>query len=160
MTPQETVTVLLDEEYGYRTWIWETGMTPSDLEAWWSSKEHLGAYFFTPTGLPGDLKQVDEDLTGLDAKWNAVLDRGPDGSGEITEDEVQKQIAALCRNHPFKLTYTDTGEPAPEKQPDWWTGHIHIEDDSHLKTNDGRIIVHAGYEAAVKERDHGSSASP
>ena len=84
---------------------------------------------------------------------------GDAGAGGDSTD-VQKQIADLCRNHPFKLTYTDTGEPAPEKQPGWWTGHIHVEDDSHLKTNDGRIIVHAGYESAVKESEHGSSASP
>lgn len=141
-----TITVLLQEEYGYRLWVWETGMTAFELEAWWSSCESLHPYFFTPVGLPGDLIQVFEDLSVVDAKRIALHERWQ--QGELTKAEMDAQITTLYQCHRLKLVRVEGDAPAPAKQPDWWSGHIHEEDDSHLKTSEGRIIVHAGYARA------------
>uniref|UniRef100_A0A7S1HQ38 Uncharacterized protein n=1 Tax=Phaeocystis cordata TaxID=118079 RepID=A0A7S1HQ38_9EUKA len=53
----ETVTVCLEEEYGYQRWIWRTGMTPTRLIAWWKALPTvvpfwLNALEYNP---PGDL---------------------------------------------------------------------------------------------------------
>tara|TARA_B100001094_G_scaffold282235_1_gene294207 strand:+ start:695 stop:1168 length:474 start_codon:yes stop_codon:yes gene_type:complete len=149
----QTITVALDEEYGYREWIWETGMTAAELEAWWSAKQSLGAYFFSPVGLPGSMMQVAEDMTEVDAKCMALLERGPDGKGELTKEECDAQIARTLREHPYKLVYTETGEEAPKKESGWWSAHIHMDEDSHLCTSGGRYIHHAGYAKACVEAE-------
>ena len=53
------VRVLLDEEYGYRHWVWNTGMTEEDLVKWFS--ENIGkndSVFCNPRSLPGEKKLI------------------------------------------------------------------------------------------------------
>jgi hypothetical protein len=53
------VSVLLDEEYGYRTWLWETGMTGEQLLDWWMRQTTMNDHFFDPSrSMPGKLKEV------------------------------------------------------------------------------------------------------
>ena len=50
------VRVFLEEEYGYRHWVWRTGLTERELISWWSSQEVM-----TDSNLdylPGELKEV------------------------------------------------------------------------------------------------------
>ena len=143
MTHPSFVTVMLDEEYGYREWIWNTGMTASELDAWWSSRDTLRPYFFSPTGLPGELIQVGEDLSELDAKALSLMERVD--KGEVTKEAAEKTIKEWYEKHPYKMICIETGDAAPERQPDWWSGHIHMEDDSYLKTSNGEVIHHAGF---------------
>ncbi len=148
MTEAPTITVALDEEYGYREWIWETGMTASELEAWWSTKQSLGDYFFSPVGLPGSMKQVEEDMTEIHAKCALIT-----GDALLTTEERDAQITRLLREHPSALFYTETGEEAPKKESGWWSAHIHMDEDSHLRTSGGRYIHHAGYTKACMEAE-------
>ena len=51
--------VLLTEEYGYRHWIWWTGMSNKDLAAFWIRMESVIPHFFDPPEtLPGKLREV------------------------------------------------------------------------------------------------------
>ena len=99
------VQVFLEEEYGYRLWVWSPAMTGEELVAWWKALPTVLPYFFSPTGLPGSLKQVkckgdtDEDWDAFCAeiiaqtaacKWNAHIHtdvdsglQGPDGQAYI-----------------------------------------------------------------------------
>ncbi len=56
----ETV-VLLDEEYGYREWIWFPKMCAVELEAWWRALESVEPFYWQPELLPGDLFQMKEE---------------------------------------------------------------------------------------------------
>ena len=58
--PSKGVTVLLDEEYGYRTWLWRTEMSEEQLIAWWQAQPTMDDHFFDPSKtLPGRLTEVD-----------------------------------------------------------------------------------------------------
>lgn len=75
-TEPPQVIVLLEEEYGYRTWIWHTGMSEAEIVEWWKNLETVSPYFFTPVGLPGTLKERDWDEDLPETTW----------SGHIHED--------------------------------------------------------------------------
>lgn len=49
------VIVSLKEEYGYRHWIWETGMTPEALKDYFSNMDPVSHYFDPSKSLPGIL---------------------------------------------------------------------------------------------------------
>ena len=57
--------VLLDEEYGYRSWFWFPSMSVSELEKWWKKLDSVEPYFMTPKPLPGGLYQASEDEIDL-----------------------------------------------------------------------------------------------
>lgn len=53
------VRVLLEEEYGYRHWVWNTGMSEEELIGWFA--ENIGkndSVFFDPRSLPGKKKCI------------------------------------------------------------------------------------------------------
>ena len=56
-----SITVYIEEEYGYRYWVWETGMSEEKLIQWWKDLPSVMPFFFSPakslTKLPGKLKQ-------------------------------------------------------------------------------------------------------
>jgi DNA ligase D-like protein (predicted 3'-phosphoesterase) len=74
--------VLLDEEYGYRYWIWFPKMTPRELEFWWKSLSSVGPYFFSPKGLPGEVIQDKEAQL-----WPELVKSKKFYSAHINEDE-------------------------------------------------------------------------
>jgi len=57
------LTVVLEEDYGYRSWIWYPEMTLSQLIDWWSSQDHITRFIGPdlPYGLPGDLYSVETE---------------------------------------------------------------------------------------------------
>lgn len=52
--PDEPV-VVLQEEFGFRLWIWLPGMTATALEEWWHALPSVLPYFFDPSSLPGKM---------------------------------------------------------------------------------------------------------
>ena len=121
--PSDQAVVLLEEEYGYRSWVWWTGMTDVELVAWWKALASVQPYFFDPRGLPGTLTPQyglcrDQPSVGT---WN-----------------------------PKTIQYDKDGEPfgdmlvlaRPSKH---WVGHIHVDDDSSLYHKDFGAIHHLGY---------------
>ena len=53
--------IFLDEEYGYRCWIWTVDKTRSELIDWWQNLETVSPFFFNPSKtLPfGEFKLID-----------------------------------------------------------------------------------------------------
>lgn len=78
----DQVIVLLEEEYGYRNWIWYTGMSETELIEWWKNLRSVDPYFFTPVGLPGTLTEIESDEDEAEAEALKTTWRG-----HIHEDE-------------------------------------------------------------------------
>tara|TARA_Y100000034_G_scaffold127135_1_gene179474 strand:- start:395 stop:823 length:429 start_codon:yes stop_codon:yes gene_type:complete len=139
---EEHITVGLDEEYGYRMWVWQTGMTEAELIAWWEALPSVMPYFFSPEGLPGALHQAgwvvrNEDGTLRADTLNDPIDSvvGCAGFTEGTDEIVEGTF--LCMKHP-------------------WKAHIHMDDDSFLRHGHEpeasiRIFKHAGYGRDLQE---------
>ena len=54
-----SVKVFLDEEYGYRSWVWDTGMDEHSLVKWFEEKLFEGESFPSPENLCGSVVEVD-----------------------------------------------------------------------------------------------------
>lgn len=131
----DTATVLLDEEYGYRTWIWHTGMSDTELIAFWKGLPSVNPYFYTPVGLPGTL--VPCWIGAHSAKGIYTFDPTTvkvDKSGEYAGEEVF-------------LKWPCGSDPAKNR----WMGHIHMDDDSGIGHPDHGRVVHAGYRDSEEE---------
>ena len=59
--------IFIEEEYGYRYWIWTTGKTKSEMISWWSELETVSTFFFNPShSLPfGDVNPLSEDCMDI-----------------------------------------------------------------------------------------------
>lgn len=57
------LTVVLEEECGYREWIWFPHMSLPELVDWWASNDRIADYAYgkTPQDLPGDTFLVETD---------------------------------------------------------------------------------------------------
>lgn len=53
-----TIEVFLNEEYGYRTWIWTPNMTEEEFISWWENltDSDMIKYYFNIKALPGSIK--------------------------------------------------------------------------------------------------------
>jgi hypothetical protein len=53
-----TIEIFVNEEYGYRTWIWRPNMTEEEFISWWDSltESDIIKYYFNLKSLPGTLK--------------------------------------------------------------------------------------------------------
>lgn len=50
----DKITVLVSEEYGYRWWVWDTGMTESELIKFWENIPEMRKHYMNPSvTLPG-----------------------------------------------------------------------------------------------------------
>jgi hypothetical protein len=52
---KDTIEVFVNEEYGYRTWIWKPNMTEEEFIAWWGSltETDIIKYYFNIRSVPG-----------------------------------------------------------------------------------------------------------
>lgn len=127
-----SITIFLEEEYGYRYWLWETGMDANALIKWWSELPAVNAYFFDPTGLPGTLTRL-FDLT--DMLVASTL------SENISMPEMNQKLEVLIESDPIWIKVADKG--GPRLDPDathldisaltgGWNAHIHMNDDSWI----------------------------
>jgi hypothetical protein len=58
-TTEDNVVVALNEEHGYREWLWTTGMSAEQLKRWWREMESVHPHFMDPSRtLPGKLEQT------------------------------------------------------------------------------------------------------
>ena len=130
-------TVLLDEEYGWKTWYWETEFSPAQLEAWWKA---LPSVNLSPENLPGTVRQIEEDLSDLEDAATLIL-----CDEALSYEERERKALEIFKREPRRVFRFEDGTPIPERQPGWWTGHIHMEEDSWIKDPEGREVLHAGY---------------
>lgn len=63
---QNTIEIFLNEEYGYKTWIWHPNMNEEEFTSWWESltDSDVIKYYFNIHSLPGTLKEYVEKTTG------------------------------------------------------------------------------------------------
>ena len=63
---QNTIEVFLNEEYGYKKWIWTPNMGEEEFVAWWGdlTESMLIKYYFNIKTLPGTLKPYIEKNSG------------------------------------------------------------------------------------------------
>jgi hypothetical protein len=54
--------IFIEEEYGYRYWIWTIEKTKSEMISWWSELETVIPFFYDPSkSLPfGDFEHLSE----------------------------------------------------------------------------------------------------
>lgn len=122
MSQSDQTVVLLQEEYGFREWVWWTGMSEKELIAWWSALETVNPYFFDPTKLPGTLTpQIGWCRGGC-----CIYTYKPTTLHEDEHGEYQGDFLSIN---------------TPDVQ---WSGHIHCDDDSWLKKQSGERYTHKG----------------
>jgi hypothetical protein len=63
---QNTIEVFLNEEYGYKTWIWRPNMSEEEFINWWDnmSETEFIKYYFNIKSLPGELKEYTQKSIG------------------------------------------------------------------------------------------------
>lgn len=66
MTRQNTIEIFLNEQYGYKCWIWNPNMTEEEFVSWWQglSDSDIIKYYFNIKALPGSLKKFTEKTPG------------------------------------------------------------------------------------------------
>lgn len=129
-----SVTVFLQEEYGYRHWLWETGMDADALMKWWADQRiaPTSDYFFDPRKLPGKLTSL-YDLAESPYEIEAIL-----LDSSLSDDERDSKIRALAGSPPRWIKTDDDGPNADAKVLDvpaltgGWKAHIHMNDDSWI----------------------------
>jgi hypothetical protein len=54
----DTIEIFVNEEYGYKTWIWNPNMTEQEFVSWWESltETDIIKYYFNIKSLPGNIK--------------------------------------------------------------------------------------------------------
>ena len=120
----DTLTVFIEEEYGYRYWIWKFKGTRDELLAWWTSLESVIPFFFNPfnpsEGMAklGTMTELEDDCVIYDDKGGYTIDK---------EKEAKWLEATFAENYSFAM-------------------HIHGDDDSSLYDREtDKIFHHAGW---------------
>ena len=57
---KDTIEVFINEEYGYKKWIWNPNMTEDEFVLWWNelSESDFIKYYFNIKSLPGTLTGI------------------------------------------------------------------------------------------------------
>ena len=81
---KKTIKVAVQEEYGFRWWLWDTGFTEAkDLISFWETIDTVeDIYFFDPSRLPGSLREVGGwyDLKLIENIWTCHLHMDDDSA--------------------------------------------------------------------------------
>jgi len=128
--PQEIV-VLLEEEFGYRHWVWIPEMSAEELKEWWQAIPTVAPYFYDgPKTFPGKVHRIyyEKDYVRESEHLDATLEK----------DEFFFVQEGAGRT----LTPTSHSMRLPDKH---WCAHVHMDCDSYLMTPDEEMIYHAGY---------------
>lgn len=103
------LTVVLEEEYGFRSWLWFPGMTLPELTTWWREQERIAEYadgLQSPYALPGEVYLVESEEDAnfwydgfKDARLCKAWINSEDDSYLLTSDKrlvVDKAFPAEC----------------------------------------------------------------
>ena len=83
------VSVLLDEDYKSRYWLWNTGMTKEELKSWWEGVVSMEEYCEHLGDLPGELIELME--TDFIDEWEAFTHPGGNKTKKIIlPDDIQE----------------------------------------------------------------------
>lgn len=147
-TMEDTVTVWLDEEYGFRYWKWDTRMSADELVTWWKNMKTVTPFFYSVQTLPGfltlcDSKEWDEGTRNMPSE----VPPGFDEAGELPESigDDSEEMREFVRYY-ARLS-------AATRKEDIYRAHIHQDDDSGLFLPNGDTVRHAGYVVLSWEDD-------
>ena len=57
--PDGELFIHIEEEYGYRDWLWVPGMELNEVKSWWKALPSVSPYFFDgPKDFPGKIYQI------------------------------------------------------------------------------------------------------
>ena len=127
-----SVVVHIEEEYGYRNWLWVTDMSEEELVYWWNKQKTVNAFFYEgPVSFPGDVHQVYHV-----PKWKR----------ELMPDEEH------YTDNDFEFYLVEEGDgrtlvpisPKLKLPEDHWYMHLHTDEDSYMKTSDDEFVYHEG----------------
>lgn len=139
--PSKEVFVWLEEEYGYRVWLWFTEMSVPKFTEFWEGLETVKPYFFDITKLPGELWPFGEAQLAIDSKGEEIV-------GDLRSISAVKYDA---RGNPMvTTTYALHPQQAADQNlwtlPNFWRGHIHMDDDSGVSCVASKTsLKHKGY---------------
>jgi hypothetical protein len=95
---ENTIEIFLNEEYGYRKWIWRPNMTQDEFVSWWENlaESDVIKFYFNIHALPGTLKEY--------------VDRGI-GSAQTREhgDPTSHRPYYYCHFHDVDDSYISIG---------------------------------------------------
>jgi hypothetical protein len=130
MSLAQEVVVRLEEEYGYRNWVWIPEMSAEELKEWWQAIPTVAPYFYDgPKAFPGQIYQIYYEPDYM-------------REAEHLEATLKKGEFFFVKQDKEGLTATSHSMQLPE---DHWYAHIHMDCDSYLMTPDKETIHHAGY---------------
>jgi hypothetical protein len=113
--------IRIEEEYGYRNWIWMPDMTDEEVIGWWKALPTVGAFFYDgPKDLPGEIFQVYFD-------W---------------EDQDNEKFCLIKEGEGREVYQTSEFIDVPEGA---WYMHMHTDNDSVLIIDNDERIYHAGH---------------
>jgi hypothetical protein len=122
--------VRIEEEYGYRNWIWMPDMSEEEVVAWWKSLSSVGAYFYDgPKDLPGEIHQV-------------YFERTPHDAPEEDHDPAGLRFCLVTNGEGHTLDQMSEFMELPEGA---WYMHMHTDNDSILIIDNDERVHHAGY---------------
>jgi len=94
VSTKDQAVLFLVEEYGYRHWVWWTGMSAKDLTSFWSTLPSVAPHFIDPSKtLPGEFREVTRHGNGIysDASngkpTNVIQLKEPFWKGHLHMDE-------------------------------------------------------------------------
>ena len=111
---ESELVVVIDQEMGYKIFLWFPAMTGAELEAWWTSLEDVEAFW-----------RVDPE-TGLH--------RNDGWPGDIIEAHITRELNDL---------WQDLEKVAPYYASIFWNFQVDEKSpDTYLKRRDGAIFLH------------------
>ena len=121
--------VLIEEEYGYRNWLWMPDMSKEEVIDWWKNLSTVGTFFFGGwEALPGEIHQI-------------YLKRSPHDAPEEDHDSSGRYFCVVTPGEGHTLDQISEFIELPENA---WYIHMHTDNDSILIADD-KQIHHAGY---------------
>ena len=124
------ITVFIEEEYGYRYWVWETGMGADELVAWWKDM-NPSTYFISPATLPGKAVQVWDDIT------HTLNDMVEDKSTSL--DDIHVVLSQIMARERKDNAWADSNGVKYDLTKTW-KAHLHMRDDSWIKVPGGKKV--------------------
>jgi len=132
--------VYIEEEYGYRHWVWITGFSKEELIDWWQKLDSVMRYFYHAADtLPGMvLESVNCSVEEL---------------REMYKDDGEPNIEHYIGNL-FRPTFSEVRSDDPQTLDPFWYCHLHCDDDSILMDPERNEYTHAGYETEDMDEEH------
>lgn len=118
--------VVLDEEFGYKQYIWKPEMSCNELERWWKRQHHMG--WERKSSLPGKVLNI-----------NDILYEPPMKQFESTEEFLKYLDDNIFFNIYFERWHTLNSLNL------CYRSMIFSDDYSYLLTPSGRYIHHMGW---------------